>query len=314
VPIAELIERDIRRAQVEDQRGIPNPIIGSRDSLSSIVRELVRYDMPGFFWPFRRGHDRGRELESHWRMLQDTAFASLLLGERHGWLPHIVFAPVLAETAQPLLVSNLDLGSLTNGSQEVIEFFKVFPTTRATFRLSTAARMNATFPYVSPPVQLPTVPARRVVDAAYYDNFGISVAVAYLEQPDIMGWIKACTGGVVVVQIRAFNTDVLSEVPANKPAPNVAYFGRFDFFATPLQGAVAARDATMRHRNNRELNLLRQLYGETFLQTVVFEPKSSKQATMTWALPQKELEELKGDLTEVLVGSEMRRLREIWRE
>jgi hypothetical protein len=35
---------------------------------------------------------------------------------------------------------------------------------------------------------------------------------------------------------------------------------------------------------------------------------------MTWALPQKELEELKGDLTEVLVGSEMRRLREIWRE
>src|SRR6185436_13263193 len=41
VPIAELIERDIRRAQVEDQRGIPNPIIGSRDSLSSIVRELV---------------------------------------------------------------------------------------------------------------------------------------------------------------------------------------------------------------------------------------------------------------------------------
>jgi len=116
------------------------------------------------------------------------------------------------------------------------------------------------------------------------------------------------------VQIRAFNTDVLSEVPANKPAPNVAYFGRFDFFATPLQGAVAARDATMRHRNNRELNLLRQLYGETFLQTVVFEPKSSKQATMTWALPQKELEELKGDLTEVLVGSEMRRLREIWRE
>jgi hypothetical protein len=245
-------------------------------------------------------------------MLRNTTFAALLAGEREGWLPHIIFSPVLAETGQPLLVSNLDLGALGNDSREVIEFFKAFPTTHGTFRLSTAARMNATFPYVSPAVQLPTIPARRVVDAAYYDNFGIAVAVAYLQQADIMDWIKQCTSGVVVVQIRAFNTDDLADDTPTQTG-SVAHFGRFDFIATPFQGAVAARDTTMRHRNNRELGLLRRLYGETFLQTVVFEPNSSKLATMTWTLPQKEFAELEHDLTAALAGPEMRRLEEVWR-
>ena len=309
--VADLIEQDIGQAQAQDQRGLPNPVIGRRDSLSSVVRELVKFDMPGFFWPFRRHHDRGRELESHWGTLQTVTFANLSQGEREGWPPHIIFSPLLAETGQPLLISNLDLSALTNGSQEVVEFFKVFPTTHKAFRLSTAARMNATFPYVSPAMQLPTIPARRVVDAAYYDNFGIAVAVAYLEQEDIMTWIKQCTGGVLVIQIRAFNTDELLEQAAT-PGTGVARFGRFDYITSPFQGAVAARDATMRYRNNRELNLLRRLYGETFLQTVVIEPRSSKLATMTWTLPQKEFLEMQRDLNTAMAGPEIVRLKGLW--
>jgi len=43
-----------------------------------------------------------------------------------------------------------------------------------TFTLQTAARMNAAFPVISPAVDLPTRPPRRVVDAGYFDNYGMA--------------------------------------------------------------------------------------------------------------------------------------------
>ena len=52
--------------------------------------------------------------------------------------------------------------------------------------LATAVRMNATFPMVSPAVNLPTDPPRRVVNAGYFDNYGIQVATSWLHfQPRV---------------------------------------------------------------------------------------------------------------------------------
>jgi hypothetical protein len=311
--LVSLIEHDIRQAQARDQRAIPNPIIGSRDSLSSIVRELVKYDMPGVLWPFRRLHDRGRELESHWGLLKSVTFAELLTGEREGWLPHIIFSPVLVETGQPLLISNLDLGNLTRGAKEALEFFKVFPQLQGKFSLATAARMNATFPYVSPAVQLPTVPSRRVVDAAYYDSYGIAVAVAYLQQGDVLNWIKECTSGIVLIQVRAFRAVEL--VAESAPtAEAVAHFGRFDWAAAPLQGAITARDTTMRYRNDHELDLLRRIYGREFLQPILLEPRSGELATMTWVVTQREFDRMKEDVAAVVRGPEIARLKALWQD
>ena len=39
--------------------------------------------------------------------------------------------------------------------------------------------MNASFPYISPAVSLPVDPPRRVVDAGYYDNYGVNLAAAW---------------------------------------------------------------------------------------------------------------------------------------
>ena len=64
--------------------------------------------------------------------------------------------------------------------------------------------MNATFPFLSPAVSLPTKNARRVVDAGYYDNTGVSVAAAWLYQ--YADWIVDNCSGVVVIQIRDFSS------------------------------------------------------------------------------------------------------------
>ena len=40
--------------------------------------------------------------------------------------------------------------------------------------------MSATFPFASPAVSLPMDVPRRVVDAGYYDNYGVDLATSWI--------------------------------------------------------------------------------------------------------------------------------------
>ena len=93
-------------------------------------------------------------------------------GERAGWRPSLVVTPTIVELGRRLLISNLDFsssdkGTLCNG----IQFFQLFPD-RAGLRrsddpqiarqkvleslsLSTAIRMNAAFPIITPCCRCP---------------------------------------------------------------------------------------------------------------------------------------------------------------
>jgi hypothetical protein len=64
-------------------------------------------------------------------------------------------------------------------SHTAVEFYRLFPHADE-FRLSTAVRLNASFPYFSPSAALPTNPVRHVVDAGYYDNYGTTVATKWV--------------------------------------------------------------------------------------------------------------------------------------
>ena len=55
-------------------------------------------------------------------------------------------SPTLAEQGRRLLISNLDLRSVEDGTlTSGVQFFKLFPDSE-NFKLSTALRMNAAFP------------------------------------------------------------------------------------------------------------------------------------------------------------------------
>jgi len=309
VSLVEQIEQDIQHAQRLSST-FPNPLLGKRDSLSSVVRQLVLFDTPGLFWPLRREHDRGRELESHWKTIADRSFSSLRQGEAAGFRPHIVLSPMLVETGQPLLISNLDLSKIIGKSKEAVAFFQIFPDAQSQFRLATAVRLNATFPGISPAVQLPTEPAVRAVDAGYYDNYGISVAVAYLQQPEVMHWIRQCTSGVMLIQIRAFKSDL-----ALKDDSSLAsrLRSRFAWLTAPLEGALAARYSTNLYRNNQEIRLVERLYENDFVKTIVFEPENEKDVTMTWNLTSAELDQLKEDLQAEANKKAVQKLEQFWR-
>jgi hypothetical protein len=125
-----------------------------------------------------------------------------------------------------------------------------------------------------------------------------------------MAWIKKCTSGVMLVQIRAFKTD-----PANVHAGTSIMdriSARFAWLTAPLDGALAARYATNLYRNNQEIRIMEHLYGKQFFKTVVFEP-SEKNVTMTWNLSRAELKQLEDDF---MTGSSNRdsiaQLKQFW--
>jgi hypothetical protein len=146
------------------------------------------------------------------------SFRELIADEKAGRRPSLVFSPMMVEDARRLIVSNLDLHDLTEAycarlmpddigeetrllSLSAVELRRLFPSAKD-MKVGTAARMNASFPFVSPGVSLPTDPPRRVVDAGYYDNFGINLAVMWMVRHQKA--LEKYTSGVVLVEIRAY--------------------------------------------------------------------------------------------------------------
>lgn len=287
-----------------------------RDCLSPVARCLALRDLPGLFSRGPMRTDRGRALEEVWeREARPLAkpFRRLATGEAKGWRPSLVFSPMLVEDGRRLLISNLDLGHITSnvgpclldeGSRLLdvesrshpeedvysfsgYQFYDLFP--RASrFRLSTAIRMSATFPFVSPAVSLPTRPPRRVVDAGYYDNFGVDVASMWIIHH--RRWILENTSGVVLVQVRAFSSPRKVDPPARPmlmedPRDDRTWRNGFRFVTSPLEGLMQARRAVMSFRNDQQLEMIADWFEDnadrpSFFQNVTFECPAS--ASLNW--------------------------------
>jgi hypothetical protein len=277
----------------------------SLDSLSPVVRHLAL--------PLRG--DRGEALEQAWEKNTAGALArslgDLREAERAGWAPSLVFAPMLVEDGRRLVVSNLELGVLVNERTSVLreghwpdvppefswdaasgfQFFELFPYATSV-RLSTLARMNASFPYISPDAELATSPPRRVVDAAYYDAYGVNLAALWIHF--YREWLTKNTSGVLLIQIR----DQERGRDLQAPSSMSGWRRAVSRFTTPIEGAIRARDATMSYRNDELVHIvsedLRQENDPDFFRTVIFE--FSEDAPFSWYLPPENRDRLKREV------------------
>jgi hypothetical protein len=283
---------DARATQLATQR----KRLGS-DFLYPLTRRAVLSDLPGLLSPWPMKYDRGKSLEAEWRGLLTPAdpeargleqtFADLRQGELEGWRPSLVFTPMMVEDGRRLVVSNLDMRYATsndgfvvggnnsdkfqaNHSVDALELFRMFPPAQSTLTVATAARMSASFPYFSPGVSLPTHPRRRVVDAGYYDNYGVCLASAWLLRGSTVGWLTDKADSVLVIQIRDGTSVDQRQLRAVPPDGSGLLSRASEEVTTPLEGLFAARVSSSSFRNDGALALLESslLPG--------LDPKSSK--------------------------------------
>jgi uncharacterized membrane protein YeaQ/YmgE (transglycosylase-associated protein family) len=305
-----------------------------KDALTPVTQRFLFFDLPGAFIPGGTTYDRGLALEEAWNSYLDGAleksFDQLAQGEAEGWCPSLVLSPMIVEDGRRLLISNLHLaplaettGSFLTGpagppqatseetgpqprpkgryheersrySLTALEFFQLFPETWSKFKLSTAVRLNASFPYVSPVAALPTNPPRHAVDAAYYDNYGVNLAAWWISQN--AAWIQENTSGVVVIQIRDAVSERQRLTPMIDPAKRKIWDLReaLEGVIGPALGASEGLQAIMSFRNDELLQLLSDKFNGAdkkdvpFFTTVVFEFPA--EVAMSWYLSDAEIE------------------------
>ncbi|MEL7259023.1 MAG: hypothetical protein AAFN80_14430 [Pseudomonadota bacterium] len=330
------LETDILKAQfrtpaTETPYHYPTNVPVPRDSLTAVAQHLFQSDLRSIF---KSGHapiDRGKVLEAHWDTLR-VPFDTFSQGEIDGWRPSIILTPMIVETGQPLIISNLDLGFLPKvAKSEAIEMFSLFPCARKTFHLSTAVRMSATFPFISPAVSLPTTPKLRVVDAGYYDNYGVSFLNALLSQSSadcirdtekrnetdrppfcFREWVREETSGVLLIEIRAFGLateDEIGDACVSKLHADVS--GSFEFLTSPIEAVLSARSRSMVFRNEQGRRRITQFDPDLDVERVVF--ANCINGSMNWIVPPDELAQLQ-DALDQQWSSQRARLAEIWKD
>ena len=304
----------------------------SFDSLSPIAQQLVQRDIFNTFRPARTSSDRGRTLERQWGSLNVT-FEQLRAEEAAGRRPSLILSPMIAETGQPLLISNLDLTGISDapapggtGKRQTVDLFRELPEAARGLKLATAVRMSATFPLITPSVSLPTIPPLHPLDTGYFDDYGMSVALGYLKQSDVIDWISANTSGVIVVQINAFPVHDAPTDAGGAGCTDLPRASSLDAYvwdalapvASPLTGLFAARGASMVFRNDQEFDTLQQLMRKIpgkdgkplSFDRVAFD--NAARASFSWYLPQRDLECMRTQLDVPHNKAAMARLVDLW--
>lgn len=133
--------------------------------------------------------------------------------ESQSIVPLVVLTPTIVNDGRRLVIAPQPY-SFLNGTNfenkdigpENIEFIKLFKKNDPmALSYLTALRMNATFPYVLPMVNLPTSPEIVAMDAGIRDNYGIKTTLQYIKAFE--KWLIANTSGVILVEIRDINKD-----------------------------------------------------------------------------------------------------------
>jgi hypothetical protein len=281
-------------------------------SLPEAVWGLVYPDfwriLPGPWFRWKEVDDRGEALERAWERHLRRPQATLSdwrAAIRAGRLPVPIFNATITETGGRLLMTPVDLGRLDPEGGDCRErpsrcltqwrahgFFELYP--ELDVRAATAARLSATFPYVSPIARPRLAPGDRrgyhLADGGYYDNYGVASLVDWLDS--VLPAFRIRGGRrILVVQIR----------DAPSVDPGGAQRGGWVISALgPLETLMSIRSASQSARNAKEVDLLQRLacrdgvQVESFVFSLAGESRDEEGLPLSWQLTAGERARIEG--------------------
>ncbi len=274
----------------------------AKDLLNPIIFTALANDMFVPWLKFKDGDysyykDRGyvfeQQLIENTHGILDKRIKDYRQPERDAIIPMMFLSPVSATDLRQIYISPQGVSYMTHPvlnkeegllvEIDAIDFGRLFAEHDAyNLRLSTALRMNATFPYILPNTYLPSDPPIQVIDAGWRDNFGIATASRFVQ--NFADWIQENTSGVLIIQLRG--EDKVEEV---QPVSQTTMLGRL---LNPI-GTAAKTSTVQDYHNDRYLNAMIQALDNHPVDVVhiVYRPTIKNQrSSMTWRLT--ELEKL----------------------
>ncbi len=147
-------------------------------------------------------------------------------------------------------------------------------------RFVTALRMNATFPFIFPSVQMPSEPIINLVDAGFRDNFGLEMATRFAAI--FRKWIRRNTDGVVIVSVRSYaQAEEIKETTSQSLS---------ELVFNPL-GPMFAIDALQNYHHDNYVSYLKSKIGYDKVEMVdfIYEPTLlEERASLSLHLTQRE--------------------------
>ncbi len=287
-------------------------------SLEATAWGIAYPDFLRTFAPFLvpREIDRGWAIEQSWRermgSQRDLRLRDWITPIRNHQMPIPVFNAVLAETGQRLVISPvLKKRRKRWPANDACEFFNLYPDNQANPRVTTAARLSATFPYVSPisradaddtPVQ--AAKCYHVADGGYAESEGLFTVLDWVQQ------LLATYNGrskdrpfdhILVIRIQPFSIN-WRPGPAN---PNQGW--TYDLLG-PLDTIQSAHGASQAERNSFDLNSAVKTAQDACTDdpdkidlvwtNFMFHPAEQYQPPMSWHLTTSQKEEIQESWTD----------------
>ncbi len=237
-------------------------------SLHAVGWGLVFKDLPRTIAPFFSSPlvDRGSVLEDAWKrearlQRQYPAAGPLLSSWRRNIAdrrcPGVVYNAMAAETGEPVLFSTVGLPA----SLRTFDFYERYP--GRDVPVTTAVRLSAGFPYVSPASRADVDDDlghyTHVVDGGYFDNYGVSTLVSVVNAGLAAAASPPPQRRVLVIEI--CDTAACSGADAN---PQVSPGGSNRAWTyqlrAPLSAVIAMRTAAQRVNNRAAIRLLKDYW------------------------------------------------------
>ncbi|MDF5709252.1 MAG: hypothetical protein PUP90_16700 [Nostoc sp. S4] len=317
----------------------------TRDSLDAVGWGLAYLDLWRFIgFPFliRPKFDRGTAVEIDWQAeLKEPRTSKTLASWRKqifdGEIPIPVFNATLVENGWRFLITPMTFGEVPE--KKYIDFNNLYGKHDYDMNVVTAARLSATFPYVSP-ICRSNINIKdknyHVADGGYFDNSGFITAAEWLDG-HLNEWLKPENKSenqpnnslnikrVLILQINPF--------PESPSTEKVRGDGGW-FMATigPLLAVFKVRDSVLASRNAQEAEFLAAKwqnkvdiqYFPIFFPSFSDRPEVSDvtafykngryQPPLSWKLTDREKKAIQDGWTVVKTGETIQQIKQLWYE
>ncbi|UXP31555.1 patatin-like phospholipase family protein [Reichenbachiella agarivorans] len=214
------------------------------DNLNPIIFNLVvndlflrnsEFEFEGKWYTKDRGFAFEQQLNQNTDFILDKKLSDYGLLEAKAQIPMILFGPSIMNDGRKLYVSAHNTSFMNTSHQnlvgvnetiiDAIDFQRMFEDQGAKdLKYTSALRMNASFPYVTPNISLPSAPPIKIMDAGVTDNFGLTDVARFVFA--FKEWFAKNAGAIVIISIRD-----TKRVQVIEPQ---SYLSIFDKIANPI--------------------------------------------------------------------------------
>lgn len=180
-------------------------------AINDLFIRFQKIEDKGRYYTKDRGYALEKQLNANTNQVLNKRLRDYYEPEQKATIPMMIFTPTITNDGRTLYISPQHISYMTQKPEEKniaflpltdgVEFRRFFSKQDAdNLWFSSALRMSATFPYISPAVSLPSKPKMDVMDAGLRDNYGVLTALKFLYT--FRNWINNNTSGVIILQVR----------------------------------------------------------------------------------------------------------------